>query len=490
MSKQCPHCRKVFYSTEHRSANFKLNQHIHDVHSCRVAHHIRQEKLAHERREWNRINEKYAGPSLGLIPEDLEVFSTVESDSSSCTSCEDTFKDVEKATSFEECQSWSLLMAESREALYVDISSDHISVATSDPCVIELRFNAIVDWPKQSYTSARAAVFGALKSIFESESTLIVLYDLRDAARTMWSLARVKLVYCIDVQLVMEDRSSKYDMNFAETLGSLGISSSNNLKEHEVDVSLLLEVFNKVHFEGGDEGKDLIVRASEMRASMYRSLSMQNDMIRWLVLDKTKGYRLMSQELLTVIAPENIAPVRLPQPDQNVDAILKILPPDLRLELRNLDESKPVVDICLDIQRRPTIWRLEPPAIYLDIIASGESCHVKLRVLSDRSSRRDYLSSDESRLVRLNDIDTVVGMVGGFGSDNRAGLQGELHRISAIHNRDNPPRVIGLTIRVGRHIPGNADMIRDILFQDPTKSILVLGEPGSGKTSVIRDITR
>ena len=490
MSKQCPHCRKVFYSTEHRSANFKLNQHIHDVHSCRVAHHIRQEKLAHERREWNRINEKYAGPSLGLIPEDLEVFSTVESDSSSCTSCEDTFKDVEKATSFEECQSWSLLMAESREALYVDISSDHISVATSDPCVIELRFNAIVDWPKQSYTSARAAVFGALKSIFESESTLIVLYDLRDAARTMWSLARVKLVYCIDVQLVMEDRSSKYDMNFAETLGSLGISSSNNLKEHEVDVSLLLEVFNKVHFEGGDEGKDLIVRASEMRASMYRSLSMQNDMIRWLVLDKTKGYRLMSQELLTVIAPENIAPVRLPQPDQNVDAILKILPPDLRLELRNLDESKPVVDICLDIQRRPTIWRLEPPAIYLDIIASGESCHVKLRVLSDRSSRRDYLSSDESRLVRLNDIDTVVGMVGGFSSDNRAGLQGELHRISAIHNRDNPPRVIGLTIRVGRHIPGNADMIRDILFQDPTKSILVLGEPGSGKTSVIRDITR
>ena len=479
MSKQCPYCRKVFHATKHRSANIKLNQHIDDVNSCR---------LALERREVIRFIEKYAGPSSRLVPEDFKVSSTVESDSSSCTSCDDTFKDVEKATSFEQCQSWSLLMTESREALYVDISSDHISVATSDPYVIELRFNAIVDWPKQSYTSARAAVFGALKSIFESESTLIVLYDLRDAARTIWSLARVKLVYCIDVQLVMEDRFSTYDMTFAETLGSLGISSSNNLKKHEVDVSLLLEVFNKVHFDGG--GKDLIVRASEMRASMYRSLSMQNDMIRWLVLDKTKGYRLMSQELLTVIAPENIAPVRLPQPDQNVDAILKILPPDLRLELRNLDESKPVVDICLDIQRRPTIWRLEPPAIYLDIIASGESCHVKLRVLSDRTSRRDYLSSDESRLVRLNDIDTVVGMVGGFGSDNRAGLQGELHRISAIHNRDNPPRVIGLTIRVGRHIPGNADMIRDILFQDPTKSILVLGEPGSGKTSVIRDITR
>jgi stage III sporulation protein SpoIIIAA len=66
-------------------------------------------------------------------------------------------------------------------------------------------------------------------------------------------------------------------------------------------------------------------------------------------------------------------------------------------------------------------------------------------------------------------------------------LHEQLHRISAIRNRADA--IIGLTMRVGRHVNGNASMIADLLFHDDA-SILFLGEPGAGKTTVVREVTR
>jgi stage III sporulation protein SpoIIIAA len=93
----------------------------------------------------------------------------------------------------------------------------------------------------------------------------------------------------------------------------------------------------------------------------------------------------------------------------------------------------------------------------------------------------------EGRVISIEDIDAVLNELGGFGSDNRAGLEQQLHRISGMRNRDGD--VIGLTMRVGRHVSGNADMISDLLFGDE-RSILFLGEPGSGKTTIVREATR
>ncbi|WP_258868250.1 R3H domain-containing nucleic acid-binding protein [Alkalilimnicola ehrlichii] len=88
--------------------------------------------------------------------------------------------------------------------------------------------------------------------------------------------------------------------------------------------------------------------------------------------------------------------------------------------------------------------------------------------------------------VALADLDAVIAQVGDFGADNRAGIEGTLHRISAIRNRKG--RVIGLTLRVGRAVYGTIDAVRDLV--EGGKSLLLLGRPGVGKTTRLREIAR
>ena len=93
------------------------------------------------------------------------------------------------------------------------------------------------------------------------------------------------------------------------------------------------------------------------------------------------------------------------------------------------------------------------------------------------------ITGDKSRLVDTAEINAIVEKLGGFGRDNRAGLERQLHRISAMRNRENA--IIGLTMREGRNVSGNAYIISDLLYAYPDSSILFLGEPGSGKRSSV-----
>ncbi len=88
--------------------------------------------------------------------------------------------------------------------------------------------------------------------------------------------------------------------------------------------------------------------------------------------------------------------------------------------------------------------------------------------------------------VTADDIDFVTTRIGAFGEDNRAGIERTLHRISAIRNRAG--RIVGLTCRIGRSVYGTVDIIRDIVEQG--KSILMLGRPGVGKTTKLREVAR
>ena len=88
--------------------------------------------------------------------------------------------------------------------------------------------------------------------------------------------------------------------------------------------------------------------------------------------------------------------------------------------------------------------------------------------------------------VGHEDLEHALAAVGEFGADNRAGIEGTLHRISAMRNRRG--RVIGLTLRVGRAVFGTIDRIRDLV--EGGASILLLGRPGVGKTTKLREVAR
>ncbi len=88
--------------------------------------------------------------------------------------------------------------------------------------------------------------------------------------------------------------------------------------------------------------------------------------------------------------------------------------------------------------------------------------------------------------VTHDELDDVVAALGEFDADNRAGIEGTLHRISALRNRKG--QVIGLTLRVGRAVVGTIDLIRDLVERGD--NLLLLGKPGIGKTTKLREIAR
>ena len=90
------------------------------------------------------------------------------------------------------------------------------------------------------------------------------------------------------------------------------------------------------------------------------------------------------------------------------------------------------------------------------------------------------------RIICKQDMNYALTRITAFNDKNRAGISKTLHRISCLKNRED--QIIGLTCRVGRSIIGLTNKIRDLLVKD--KSILILGKPGSGKTTIIREIAR
>ena len=141
----------------------------------------------------------------------------------------------------------------------------------------------------------------------------------------------------------------------------------------------------------------------------------------------------------------------------DLDTLLQVLPLDLRTVLACHPRRAELVEVVLDVGRCP------------------EARFVGHGAESLRAAE-----------VTFDELLATEAALAAFGGDNRAGIPGTLHRISAIRNRMG--RIVGLTCRVGRAVTGHVDMLRDILAT--RESVLFVGAPGVGKTTAIRDIAR
>jgi stage III sporulation protein SpoIIIAA len=140
----------------------------------------------------------------------------------------------------------------------------------------------------------------------------------------------------------------------------------------------------------------------------------------------------------------------------DLQALMDVLPKHIHHAVIDEDDSDNLLEVILDLGRVPT-------ARFID--------------------REVILSQTE---VNHTDIEYVTSRIGEFDSDNRAGLERTLHRISAIRNRRS--HIVGLTCRVGRAVYGTTDLIKDLI--ESGKSLLLLGRPGVGKTTQLREAAR
>ena len=140
----------------------------------------------------------------------------------------------------------------------------------------------------------------------------------------------------------------------------------------------------------------------------------------------------------------------------DLDALLDILPPHIGESLYGQPDHSELLEVVLDLGRLPEA----------------------------RFPNRELVVN--SSQVSQSDIDHIVSRIGEFSGDNRAGINHTLHRISAIRNRNG--HIVGLTCRVGRAVFGTVKMIQDLI--ESGKSVLLLGRPGIGKTTMLREVAR
>lgn len=140
----------------------------------------------------------------------------------------------------------------------------------------------------------------------------------------------------------------------------------------------------------------------------------------------------------------------------DLDALLNVLPPHIREALLQQSDNSELLEVVLDLGRPPEA----------------------------RYPQKEIILSPKD--ISTSDIEYITSRIGIFSGDNRAGIERTLHRISAIRNREG--KIVGLTCRVGRAVYGTVKIIQDLV--ESGKNVLLLGRPGIGKTTMLREVAR
>jgi len=353
-------------------------------------------------------------------------------------------------------------------------------------------------------------VCNALEPLLTRESSPIkLIHDLHKDAIALKNFGEIELVGAIDTQLLAEflwrnpfiglnaflsrlDLPTHPSKDFVKGRMKSGVDlwserpiAQTSLEYAAMDVSFLQNAAEKIPSLVTTDVMQTLLSASSSRAKN----SIKHAGSRAICFDKKNHYALASTELIRAVRPNDGFFGKKLKIESNVNEIFSILPSVYKTKLVRPNKETSIMDIfkkgnVSNVKENGTLPIDSLSDIVLDI-GRRPQCWIR--------DSRIFLCDDEFKLVKNTEIDEISSNLGNFGGDNRAGLcrtnrkVGSLHRFSAMRDRED--RIMGITIRVGRNVRGNAAMLMDLLMNSD-KSILILGEPGSGKTTIVREVTR